>query len=157
MVLYTIIFLQFKYRIINYWKYSMIFFIASMCSKFFRIIFTVLIGLSVFDLMQNICCHNFQILRWFNFSGWLVGLVWFGLIWYVNFIYFFKYAVGNELPVFWEWKGRFILSFTSSDIFIMSNHIQWTRYISFIYWIILRSFTLFGLLWFIYWFLKRGP
>ena len=33
------------------------------------------------------------------------------LIWFVNSIYFSKYAVENEHPVSWKWRGRFILSF----------------------------------------------
>ena len=45
---------------------------------------------------------------WENSYWWLVDLV---LIWFVNSIYFSKYAVGNEHPVSWKWRGRFILSF----------------------------------------------
>ena len=45
----------------------------------FRIIFTVLIGLNVSDLIPNICCHIF--FRSYNHSIFLVGF-WFGLIWF---------------------------------------------------------------------------
>ena len=143
MVLYTIIFLQFKYRIINYWKYSMIFFIASMCSKFFRIIFTVLIGWSVFDLIPNICSYDHSIFL----VGWLVwfDLVWFGM--WTLFTFSNKQLEMNS-PYFGSEKGDLFLVL-SPQIFLMSNHIQWTRYII-IY--ILDNITELHLSWFIYWF-----
>ena len=104
LVLYTIIFLQFKYRIINYWKYSMIFFIASMCSKFFRIIFTVLIGWSVFDLIPNICSYDHSIFL----VGWLV---WFDLVWFGMWTLFTFSNTQLEMnsPYFGSEKGDLFL------------------------------------------------
>ena len=112
-----------------------------MFQVFSGLFFTVLIGLGILIESQIFVVITFRSYNHLIFSGWLVGLVWFGM-W--TLFTFSKYAVGNELPVFWEWKGRFILSFISSDIFKMSIHNQVDKII--LYWTILRSFTLFGLI-----------
>ena len=122
----------------------------SICFKFFRIIFfTVLIGLSVFDLIPHDCCHNFFFLHLTFIPFFLVGwLVWFDLVCEL-YLLFQNTQLEMNSPYFGSKKGDLFLVLSLQIFLKCPSTIKWTRNMIISYWTKLRSFTLFGLLWYI--------